>query len=360
MERSPLYEIHKSLGATFSDYNGLELPRVYSSIGDEYRAAKTSAVAMDRCCVGRLQVVGKDALDLLHRLTTNNLNLLKPGEGMSAALTSAKGRIVEHLVVYLGKRTVLLLTSPQNQEKVAKWIDHYTFIEDVKVEDVTDKCGMISLYGPLAPKVASEIAGQDIRQLPLHHYVSLGSDEWDLCFTRAEAIGGDGFHIIANRQSLQELWRTALKVGARPMGEAAFEILRVEYGIPVYGKELSEAVNPLEAHLNDSVSFNKGCYIGQEVIARLNTYKKVQKYLVGLLFLLLEQAPRPGSKLEIDGQEVGFLTSVAQKPGFQVTMALGYIRAKYASPGTGVCAVEDAGKIEGKVVAPPFPIAAEI
>ncbi|MFQ5873180.1 MAG: YgfZ/GcvT domain-containing protein, partial [Dehalococcoidia bacterium] len=134
-----------------------------------------------------------------------------------------------------------------------------------------------------------------------------------------------------------------------PMGTDAYDVLRIEAGVPIYGAELSEDVNPLEAGLRSSISFTKGCYVGQEVVARLNTYQKVKRHLVKLRFYD-GTAPHPGTPLELDGKEVGTLTSVAVLPGDVRAFALGYVRKAHAQPGVKLAAATDSGNSIGEIV----------
>ena len=150
--RSPLYEVHAQAGATFRPQDGWELAQVFSSSAEEFQAAEASVVVHDLSHTGRLKAVGADCLDLLNRLSTNKVDELGPGQGAPTILTNDRGRIVDLVhVVNLGDH-VLLLTSPETQEPVITWLDKYTIMDDVEVEDHTQASAMLALIGPNAPK----------------------------------------------------------------------------------------------------------------------------------------------------------------------------------------------------------------
>ena len=142
MKRTPLYELHASASGTFTSLFDWELPDTLGNPAAEYQAAQEGIVLMDRSYVGRFQVTGKDALDLLNRLSTNKLEELPPGNGRASILTSNKGRIIDLLHLFARKDHLLLLTSPQTRERVAEWIDLYTFLEEVALEDITETTAM--------------------------------------------------------------------------------------------------------------------------------------------------------------------------------------------------------------------------
>ena len=353
MNRSSLYDAHNSAGAAFGEYHGWEMPSSFSSAEAEYRAAKERATLVDRSYVGRLRMTGEDSLDLLNRLSTNEITQLPLGTGLSTVLTTNKGRVLDLLTLYSREEDLILLTGPQNRHKVISWIDQYTFAEDVQLGDVTDNLAMLSLYGPKASTLLEGITGGSVAGLAPHHGVAVSLQGVDLYIARDTDLWGEAYNVILPSADATAIWDLLLEkgeeVGMLPMGMEAYEALRIEAGVPAYGAELSEEVNPLEAGLNSSISFSKGCYVGQEVVARLNTYEKVKRYLVKLRFLD-GPAPEPHVSLVVDGKEVGFTTSVAALPGDGQLIALGYVRVAQAQPGVKLTAVTGNGQSVGEIV----------
>ncbi len=353
MNRSALYETHKSAGATFGEYHGCEMPSSFSSATEEYRAAKEAAALVDRSYMGRLKMTGEDSLDLLDRLSTNEITDLPPGSGLSTVLTTSKGRVVDLLTLYSRKDGLILLTGPQNTGKVTSWIDQYIFGEEAAFQDLTDTLAMLFLFGPRASKVLEGLVGQSVAGLAEHHGIDASPQGIGLYLARESVRWGEAYNILVPADDAATVWSMLLEKGADlgllSMGTDAYEVLRIEAGVPIYGAELSEDVNPLEAGLRSSISFTKGCYVGQEVVARLNTYQKVKRHLVKLRFDD-GAAPQPGTPLEMDGKEVGTLTSVRAIPGDGRSVALGYVRKAHAQPGVKLAAATDNGHFIGEIL----------
>lgn len=333
------------------------MPKVYSAISEEYSAARNGVVLMTRSYSAIIKVFGKDHVDLLHRLTTNEIRNLKPGEGAISIFTNEKGRIVDRFTLYKFEDEMLLITSPQNSEKTAAWIDKYIFVEDVKVQNLTPTMGILTLFGPKSPYLLNSMFNDGFDALVNHHFKKIQWNGKSLLICRTEELGCPGFDLILHSENLKELWEQLLELGTefglKPIGEEAYEILRIEAGWPLFGKDFDEDINPHEAQLLRYVSFTKGCYIGQEVVARLDTYEKVQKYLMGII-LEGEAPPKSKDAILIDGQEVGYLTSVTHSIALDKNIALGYVRTKFISEGAHIHINSEAKQISGKLVRLPF------
>jgi folate-binding protein YgfZ len=307
--------------------------------------------------MGRLLFRGADVLDLLGRLSTNRLDDLAVGRGVTTVLSNPKGRIVDWLAVLhtAVKDTVLVVTSAERREAVAEWIDMYTFDEDAAMEDVTAATAMLGVIGPAAGDVLGLVIGVDVSGLPLHGSLPATWRGHGLTVARTDPGGQHGYDVVVPASGAVALWDAVLAAGAShgiaPMGADAFEALRVQAGVPRWGRELSEQRNPLEAGLEGDISWDKGCYIGQEVVARLHTYHKVQRYLVSLA---LDAAATPGASLVADGRAVGVLSSVATSPENGETVALGYLRTPFVEVGRVVgIGLEGGGTGEATVVRTP-------
>jgi folate-binding protein YgfZ len=165
---------------------------------------------------------------------------------------------------------------------------------------------------------------------------------------RTDAYGIAGYDLVVPTSQAEALWEALNQAGAIPVGEEALEVVRVEQGVPRYGLELGEEFNPLEAGVLSSINFEKGCYIGQEVVLRLNTYKKVQKHLMGIAFE--EGRPETAAHLEVEGKDVGSLTSVVDSPLLGHALALGYVKSSFAETGQEFDVRIGDGLARGKVV----------
>jgi folate-binding protein YgfZ len=300
----------------------------------EYRAAHDAAILADRSGRGRLALRGRDAADLMHRLTTNAIKDLEPSGGCAAVFATAKGRIIDLVTFHNLEDHLLCLTGEGRSGVIASWIDRYTFREDVRIEDRTASHEALGIYGARAARVAAALCGEAPETWPLHRARRF---EWlgvSGILVRTYPLAGEGFHVIVGAGDQDALRRQLLAGDAplRPAGTECLEALRIEAGLPAPEHELTEDYNPWEAGLADAVALDKGCYVGQEVIARLNTYRKVSKNLVRLR-VAGSVAPTRGSSLELSGRRAGTLTSAAVVPGEGRVIGLGYVQDEHAEVG---------------------------
>ena len=355
MLTSPLAKPQTAAGATLAEAHGWAVAQSYAGLESEYEAANRGTGLVDRSYMGRLKLTGDDRLDLLNRLTTNDLTpLTSAGQGMATVLTSPKGRILDLLVVLTLSDGLLLLTSPQNRRKVADWIDFYTIMDDVTVHDETEETAMVAVIGPGAAGLLDDVTGERVSSLSRFDHLSVGIEGTAVRLVRTDFAGVAGYDLMAPAALGEELWGRLLEANAdvEPVGAEALEAVRIQHGLPAYGKELTEERNPLEANLTEFISFNKACYIGQEVVARLDTYEKVQRHLVGLSWDR-ERGLGDGA-LFADGKNVGEITSSASVPGLSRTIGLGYARKAQATPGVILTMDSEAGDFTATVEELPF------
>ena len=357
MLSSPLLEIQRRAGATVVETHGWELAREYSSPETEYQALTEGVALLDRTHIGRLRLDGEDGVDLLNRLSTNELLEMTAGQGCPTVLTSSKGRIVDMLVVLRLEDHLLTLTGPDNRKKVADWVDFYTFAEDVSVRDITEETAMLALGGPRATELLGRLTGQENLELAPWASFTTAIGGVNTLIVRSDFVGLVGYDLIVPAHQGSQLWTALLDLGApyelTPVGQETLEAVRIERGVPAPGKELTEDFNPLEAGLLDLISFTKGCYVGQEVVTRLNTYKKVQKHLVGMAWGG-GQKVADNARVMSDGKQIGVVTSSAVSPRVHGTIALGYVRKAHADPGARLTIESADGELEARVAELPF------
>jgi aminomethyltransferase len=315
---------------------------------DAYRQALTAAAVFDRSAAGRVRVTGRDRLDLLHRLSTQDLKALPAGRVASTILTTPIARIVDRIDVLNLSEELLLLTGAGRSTAVRKWLTGYIFFRDeVKLQDVAAERGELVLVGPSAEAVIGAVLPE--AGLPSAGEVSVLDD---VVVARLTVLGDAGFVVLPPAASLP-LWLDRLEAqGATRGDEAAFEQLRVRAGEPAASHELTDAYIPLELDLWGSVSFNKGCYIGQEILARMESRGKLARRLRGL------RADAPlsvGAEVRAlddnavpTGSALGTVTSAADLPDLGAA-GLTVLRAA-VEPGAAV----DAGGVRATVVELPF------
>ena len=262
---------------------------------------------------------------------------LPDGSGAHTVLTSNKGRIVDVIFVLNRSDHLLLLTGGGNETRVAEWIDFYTIIEDTEVEDITSGTSALSLMGPGAAALLDSIAGADCSIADDEGAAGVSIDGVTTTVIRRDMGAIPAFDFVASGADGQALRKALMKAGACPVERDAVELARIEQGVPAFGAELSESYNPLEAGLQHLVSYTKGCYIGQEVIARLTTYDKVQKLLVRLSWPS-GAGVSAGEKLMLDGRQAGVVTSAIRDPRTGNGTGLGYVRKALAESGAQLIA----------------------
>ena len=306
-----------------------------SAAAEKYLAITGAAAIFDASHHGRLKATGDDALDLLNRLSTNKVIDLQPGQGAPTILTTDRGRILDLITVLNTGDHVLLLTSPGLQQPVIEWLDKYTILENLTVEDVSGATAMLAVWGPESQASLEAAAGLSLAELPLYGSLEATVGGEHVRIVSAQLTAWPGYYVIASAQAAPKVRQAIVEAGSASIGEEAYEAARIDAGIPAHGSEMGDDFNPLEAGLIGCIDFAKGCYIGQEVIARLDTYHKVQKYLVKLAFDPGVSVAQ-GTNLVQDGRVVGRVTSAATIPTTGETVALAYVRTKNAVPGAAL------------------------
>ena len=334
MTRSPLYNLQQRSGAAFVQFFGWEVASTFGDAAAEYHAARQGAALLDRSYVGRIRVTGKDALDLINRLSSNKVDVLPSGTGAGTILPTAKGKVIDLIHLFATEDHLLMLTSPQTRQQVAEWIDTYTFSEEIALDDVTEDTAMIALLGPHAPALLERLTGTSVAHLEPYASTHVLIDGVPALLLRTDPAGAPGYDLVTSADQGEALWRALadLATGATPIGEAAYNALRVEAGVPRYGWELNEDVNPWEVNLHQFISFTKGCYTGQEVILRLYNYKRIQRQLVGLAFS--SAGVEEGATLRQGDKEAGVVTSVVRHPVTGNAIGLAIVRNAFAAPGS--------------------------
>jgi folate-binding protein YgfZ len=272
---------------------------------------------------------GLDALDLLHRLSTNDLLRLEPGRSAFTVLTSERGRIIDVLnIACLEPDKLLLLSESSSAKQAAEWIDRFTIIEDAVVSDVSPDVSRFALIGPSASNVTRTAFGVELN--PGNVLSPDGASQGTVLV--ASTWGGLArVDVITPLPNAEQLWDQLMGAGAIPAGDLAFHAARISRAIPFPETELTDDFNPLEAGLKGFISFTKGCYVGQEVVARLDTYDKLQRRLVALDS---DHELTVGAELMSGGKRAGIATSVSPLQLSGTRSALGYVRRGYWEDGS--------------------------
>ena len=311
---------------------------------DEYHAARTGAALRDAQTSFRLYMRGADHLDFLHRMTSNDFHNLQLGHGLEAVFIEQRARILDLATCYRGPDTTVLILSPDSRATIPAWLDRFIFAEALELADRTDETAMFELIGPHAVRLVAHLLDADLAKFQDHQLL----DPQVVDGLWLARTAGPGLRAFGPPAAVEALWQRLTAAGAHPIGAATWEILRVEQGLPLLGRELTQDYNPWEAGLDRAIHLDKGCYIGQEVIARLDTYDKVKQHLVGLR-LSDAELPATGQPLRDGAREVGRITSAVHSPSLG-PIALAYVRRSACAEGTAL----DVDGAQATVVSLPF------
>jgi folate-binding protein YgfZ len=341
---SPLQNYFVSLGFNVDQNNGKNVFKYFSSPESETNSLNEGVGLIDLSGNGILELRGKDVLDFLHRISTNSLKDL-PKEGIGKTIfTTEKGRIIDTAAVLNFGDYQLLVCNVANKNKIKNWIEKYIISDDVQISDNPDKYILFQLMGPQSDSFITLICGNYVNNIQVNKFKVINGDDGMMFFTAKfiDEKGNPLYWVLADNQTglklISYLNNNKGIFDFNFIGQEAWNAYRIEQGIPIAPFEINDQYNPHEVNLLDMVSFTKGCYIGQEVIARLDTYDKVQKKLFGVIF------PEPVDNNEQfqlfnDADlEVGSVTSSAYSHKLKKHIGLGIIRKAYLDDGVHLIA----------------------
>jgi folate-binding protein YgfZ len=318
-----------------------------------YQAAVENAAFYRHPEAGYLRIIGPDQANFLQRQTTNDINLLVPGHSLVTVLTSATGRILDVLRLLAEPGgAICAIPLPGQAASTANFLKSRIFFMDkVSIVDASNEFVQIELVGPQMPDLLDRIGCQVMPQLDEVLPVEVGGVQINLI--RQPDWAGMGFCLLLPVETSQGVITTLLSTGVVQITPEIYEILRVEASLPGAGTELTSDYTPLETGLSAAIAENKGCYTGQEVLARQMNYDKVTQHLVGLRLQVLAQT---GERIFAEGRSIGTITSCVDSPRFG-PIALAIIKRPYHQPGTHVTVGNGDGEKPPQsalVIAPPF------
>ena len=291
-----------------------------------YQAIREAVAIVDLDSRGLIRATGEDRVRLLHAMVTNHVEQLSDGQGCYAFFLNAQGRILADVNLMRLADCILLDTEPETREKVYAHLDKYIIADDVTLEDVTGQTATIGLEGPKTPELISSLGNP----VPGEPHDVVRWDKW--LVSRLSVTGLDGYRFHVPSQDKAGLVEQLTGAGAIAATAEEIRTVRLENGRPRYGEDITESNLPQETQLLNAVHFNKGCYLGQEIVERIHSQGHVNRLLVRL-HVNSSKPPRPGSKLEVEGREIGEITSAAVSPSQGCVVALAYVKEQFARDG---------------------------
>jgi aminomethyltransferase len=359
MKQSRLHDHHATLKATFEEVTDWEVPAHYGDMLREYRAVREAVGLADLSHRGKVRITGDDRVKWLQSVISNDILPLHPGQGRYSSFLSHKGKMLTYFRCYVQADAVMLEDvgeiGDQTYAALRKFLLYGT---KAKMENCRESWALLLVSGPQAAAVLNAAFGTDVTELQPVNFISATIGGQTALVIRTEETGEPDFEILIPSDGVVAAWERLLEAGAAfgitPFGSQAREALRIEAGIPKAGPELNEEIVPPEANLEGKAfSLTKGCYPGQEVVARMDTYGNVRRHLVGLI-LKDSTVPQKGAKLFSGDREVGWISSAVKSPKLGQSIALGFPLRDFSKPGTELSVDVEGKRLPATVQALPF------
>jgi folate-binding protein YgfZ len=302
----------------------------------------------DRSDRSRLEITGPDRAKFLHNLVTSDVKRMAEGSGSEAFVTSPQGKTLAYITILATDRAILLRTEPESLEGMLPHLRKYGVFDDVAIDDVSAKTFEIHVTHPWDPKLVAEQGIDPDPMKPLEHIV-FKAKGIEVRHVVESPTGRPGYTLIGPLEALDAVKSQLDEEGKVEVDGSVFEVLRIEAGTPVSGRDVTPNHLPQEVGRDaQAINFVKGCYLGQETVARLDALGHVNKILKGLK-VEGSVVPPPGASLMLDGKAVGTVTSSAWSPGWVAPVALAYVRVAQAEPGTRLSLTFDGGEAQAIV-----------
>jgi folate-binding protein YgfZ len=311
---------------------------------EHYNAARNNAAVVRQHWMGLLKLTGPERQSWLQGMVTNEVEKLTSGQGCYAAHLNAQGKVVAQMIVLVAEDEVWLLVERVAAAKLAAVFERLIIMEDVQVRDASDDYEVMGLLGAAADGVLEQWSGQAFQEKTLYRHQLIG----DARVCRAEL----GYEAIVPREAADEAFRRCTAVGAVPIGEETWNVLRAEAGLPLYGVDVDETTTMPELGQR-GISYDKGCYIGQEVVARIKYIGHVNRRFVGFV-CEGSSVPEARSTVQVQGKDVGYVTTGVFSPGLDKPIALGFVNRAAGEPGTAVVLAGKSGNVPAVVAS--FPV----
>ena len=349
--KTALYDIHLELGAKIVSFGGYEMPVTYpDGIKTEYQAVRSSVGMFDVSHMGEFLITGAGALEFLQYLTINNVSKLDVGDAQYSAMCYDDGGIVDDLILYRKLDGYFMVVNASNIDKDLKWlIDHKP--ETVNIENYSEKYSLVALQGPESRNVLSKFTQNDLN-LKFYSYVDAIICGHSVMLSRTGYTGELGFEIYASNDAIIDIWKAFYSIGVTPCGLASRDILRMEMKYCLYGNDIDQTTNPIEAGLGWITDLSKNNFIGKNILLSVKE-KNPNRRLV--TFMMNERGiPRHDYRIQIDGLEVGFVTSGTQSMSLSKGIGMAYINKSFANEGNDIDIIIRNNPVSATIVKSPF------
>jgi aminomethyltransferase len=363
IQSTPLTSWHVARGARMAPFAGYNMPIQYVSIVSEHLATRHAAGLFDISHMGRLRFEGPRAHELLDHLLTRRVGDMRPGMIRYSLMCNEEGGILDDVLVAnlespSNRQFFLLIVNANNRAKILKWIaPHLADFPDVEFRDATPTTAMIALQGPKAVAIMEQLFDRKVAQLKYYHGLVTQQMSKPCIVSRTGYTGEDGFELIVRDEDANRVWENLMLAGRQhgiePVGLGARDTLRLEAGMPLYGHELSESIDPFAAGLRFAVSLKDRIFVGSEALGHLATTTPSMTR-IGLKLNGRRAAREGAALLDRDNRSVGSVTSGTFSPTLQSPIAMGYISSEMAVAGTALDVDIRGARSEAHIVPLPF------
>ena len=332
MPKSPLYETLVSSGARMGEYSGVETALSFGDVPTEFRELRSGCAVYDLGWRAKVMVSGKDRVRWMNGMVSNNIKDLELSRGNYNFVLNPQGRILADLYAYNRGEYLLIDTERSQLENLLTLLRRYIIMDKVELIDKSTELSAIGVQGPKASEVLKKVGIDDPGLGPMQ-LAGVTRNGASITLTRMASDEFVTYELLANAETLSQLWKALLDSGATPVGSEALEKFRVAIAFPKYGTDIRDRDLPQETGQNHALNFTKGCYIGQEIVERIRSRGNVHRAFTK--FRLEGEVPAIGSKLQADGKDVGEITSIARVPteSGEEALALGYVRREALESG---------------------------
>lgn len=355
-KHTPLYDLHRALGARMVEFGGWDMPVQYQGILAEHRAVRTQAGLFDLSHMGEIEISGARALEVCQELLVTDVARVHIGQAQYSVLCNEQGGCIDDVVVYrTAEECYLLCVNAANIDKDWQWLNEQNR-QRATLGNLSDEYALIAVQGPCAAEIVQSVTAQDLSQLRRYRAMTGEVAGRRALIARTGYTGEDGFELFVAADDAKTVWSACFDAGQPlglvPVGLGARDTLRLEAGMLLYGNDLDTETSPLEAGLQRLVHFGKDHFFGREGLLRQQALG-LKKQLIGLQ-METTGIPRHGYALWHDGEAVGVVTSGTQSPTLGVGIALGYVPPVLATLATEFEVEIRARRVPARVVALPF------
>lgn len=359
MKRTAFYNLHKAMGGKLIEFAGYEMPVQYSGIIDEHKTVRTTVGVFDVSHMGEFFISGPDALALIQTVATNDASKLLAGKAQYSAMCYPEGGIVDDLLVYNLRDRFMLVVNASNMEKDFAWIKSNIGSFNVSLTNESDNISLLAVQGPRCIDVLKKVVDADLSAVSYYGFLKGKVAGIDAIISRTGYTGELGFELYVSSEKAvgEKLWNALFEAGTefgiKPIGLGARDTLRLEMGMCLYGNDIDQTTNPLEAGLGWITKLEKGPFNGSDVIRGVKEAGVTRK-LVGFIIPNDKAFPRHGYEIQSGGKPVGIVTSGTVSPILEKGIGMGYVPTALAVPGTPIQIMIRNKPVEAQVVKVPF------